>query len=457
MRYRPPVVEVPPQGTVLAGVTVVNPGLDRQEGQTVIVEGDRITRVSGGGPASSGYGDRSYVGCTVLPGLIDMHVHIPPQIRALVNVLFLAYGVTTVREVGDADGTTWRSRARIQTGEVPGPRIATCGPVMDGDPPFLPTSWPIRDVARARAAVAALADRGADFIKVHHKVSAEVLRAIREAAGEVGLHVVGHVPEGVPLEEAGIWDVQHLDGLVPYPRPTETLMDTQRRWHALDDAAIDAYVAVSREQGIRHTPTLVTYEALAHLAAPRSPDDPARRYLPRHYWAGVWDRENVPVLRAFTEEVLALMKQSAGRARDAVRRLHRAGVRLHLGTDTAAVPFVVPGASLQQELALMVEAGLTPDAAWAAGTRVSGASLGIDGLGVVRAGAPADLLIFGGDPSRDLGALSTLHGVVAGGRLYPKAALDEALARHRARFEQPFYDLFTTTLIRLSARVMANR
>jgi len=80
--------------------------------------------------------------------------------------------VTTVRETGDADGTTWRARERIQAGEVPGPRIYASGPVLDGHPPFLPTSWAVRDAAEARGAVEALAARGADFIKVHHKLSA---------------------------------------------------------------------------------------------------------------------------------------------------------------------------------------------------------------------------------------------------------------------------------------------
>ena len=117
-----------------------------------------------------------------------------------------------------------------------------------------------------------------------------------------------------------------------------------------------------------------------------------------------------------------------------VRALRSQGVPVLVGTD-AGNPFVVPGASLHQELRLLVDAGLTAEEAWEAATRRAGEVLGRRGLGTLRPGAPADLLIFREDPTRDLAALSTLEAVVAGGRLYPKPALDQALERQRAHFE----------------------
>lgn len=455
LAYRPPALDVPAPGAVLAGVSVVNPGRGRAESRTLRVAGERIAHLGSGGPvAAAGPGAGRYAGCYVLPGLIDMHVHVPPHVRPLVDLLFLAHGVTAVREVGDADGTTWRARDRIRAGERPGPRLFCCGPVLDGAPPFLPTSWAIRDAAGARAAVAALAARGADCVKVHHTLSAEVLAAICRAADEAGLRVVGHVPAAVPFEAAGIWDVQHLDGLVPYPQPPETPLDHQKGWRDLDPARIDAYVRVSVAQGLVHTPTLVAVQALARMADPQQAADPAVRWLPRHFREGMWDPESVPFFKAFTGETLALMQRSLARRQEVVGRLHRAGVRLHLGTDTLAVPFDVPGASLQQELALMVEAGLSLEAAWAAGTWAAGQSLGRPRLGTVQVGAPADLLVFGADPTRDPAAWSTLRAVIAQGRLYTKPSLDAALARHRARFERPLYDRLSTAVMRLGGRLM---
>jgi len=455
MAYSPPTVKVPPQGVILSDVNVVNPGSEQLTGRTFVVEGDRITRISCTDPQEPAVPrDNRFVGAFVLPGLIDMHVHIPPPIRELTSILFLAHGVTTVRETGDADGTTWRGRARIRAGEVPGPRVFASGPVLDGHPPFLPTSWAVRDATEAWEAVATLAAHGADFIKVHHKLSVEALTAIREAAVERGLRVVGHIPMSVPFKEAHIWDVQHLDGLVPYPQGSETPLDHQRKWRDLDPARIDFYVKASVEQGLVHTPTLTSGFALARLAAPHPPHEPAARFLPRYVREVAWNREHMPLFGRFSDETLALMTQADAQGHGVVHRLHQAGVRLHLGTDTAGMPFVVPGASLQQELKLMVQAGLSVEEAWTAGTRAAGQSLGVPSLGTVREGAPADLLIFDADPSRDLTALATLKGVIAQGRLYSKAFLDEALSRHRERFEGVLYDRLSTALTRLGTKLM---
>lgn len=446
MAYRPPRVAVPGPGVTLEGVTVVNPGRGRQEGQTLVVEGGRIVRlVPAGAPRAS-----PRWGGYVLPGLVDMHVHIPPAERALAGLLFLLHGVTAVRETGDADGGTWAMRRQTQAGRFPGPRIFASGPVLDGDPPFLPTSWAVRDAAEGQAAVERLAALGADLVKVQHMLSPEALVGIRQAAAEHGLLLAGHVPISVPLERAGIQDVQHLDGLVPYPGEGESPLDYNRRWRDLPSEYLASYVQVSAEQGLYHTPTLT---ASLSLTEPRLREEPAVQYMPRYYREVAWNtRERLPHLRLMNEQVLALMRQGFERAKELVRRLHRAGVRLHLGTDAVGMPFLAPGASLQWELGLLVDAGLSLEQAWAAGTRAAGETLGLPLLGTVQAGAPADLLLFERDPTADMAALSTLRAVVAQGRLYSVSFLQEALGRHRRRFEDPLYDRLTTTLIRQGMR-----
>jgi cytosine/adenosine deaminase-related metal-dependent hydrolase len=454
MAYRSPKIQVPPPRAILRDVTIVNPGQDRLYGQTLVVEGDRIARISPTvqqGAVKSD--DAQYAGSYILPGLIDMHAHIGPPIRELFNLLFLAHGVTTVRETGDADGTTWRGRERIQAGKVPGPRIYASGPVLDGHPPFLPTSWTVRNEVQARAAVAKLAAHGADLIKIHHKLSPEALDGIRQAAAEQGLPVVGHVPASVPFEAAGVWDVQHLDGLVPYPQPPETALDYQKRWRDLDPARISFYVQTSVEQRLVHTPTLLSSTALIWAADPDRAPDPGAQFLPRFIREVAWDRESMPLFCRFSDQISELMKQAEKRSKEVVQRLHEAGVRIHLGTDVG-MPLLIPGLSVQQELKLVVEAGLSIEGAWEAGTRAAGESLGVPLLGTVQEDAPADLLIFGQDPSRNLSALSTLQAVVAQGRLYSRAFLDRALARHRQRFEQPLYDSLSTAMLRLGMRAM---
>ena len=455
MTYRSPSIQVPPQGVILTDVTIINPGHGRHSQQTIVVEGERITRISSDAqPPATSQQTIGHPGVYVLPGLIDMHVHIPPLTRDLVSLLFLSHGVTTIRETGDADGSTWEERRRIRSGRVPGPRIFASGPVLDGKPTFLTTSWGLSSPAEAQTAIAILAARGADFIKVHHKLSPEVMVAIRETAMQKGLRVVGHIPSSIPFERAGIWDVQHLDGVVPYPQPHETLLDSQRKWRDLDSARIAFYVKTSVEQGLVHTPTLVTWESLTRMADPHFSDDPTVHLLPRYYRDGVWERRYMPLFGGFTDDVLGMMKQARERALEVAYRLNQAGVRLHLGTDTAAMPFMVPGVSLHRELEWMVKAGLDLESAWIAGTSAAGESLSMPMLGTVQVGAPADLSVFGEDPTCRVSALSTLKGVVVAGRFYSKEFLADAILRHRERFERFGYEAIITAFIRLSLQLM---
>lgn len=136
---QPPILEVPSHGRfVFSNVTVVNPDLDRRAGQTLTVEGDRIESIITYDPARGASGAPGrFAGSYVLPGLIDMHVHNSLWVgdRELFGLLFLAHGVTTVRNTGDFYGTILEKRRQVREGKYPGPRIFACGPVLDGAPP----------------------------------------------------------------------------------------------------------------------------------------------------------------------------------------------------------------------------------------------------------------------------------------------------------------------------------
>ncbi|MGH7894264.1 MAG: amidohydrolase family protein [Candidatus Binatia bacterium] len=443
--YRFPLVAVPAQADVaFVDVTVVNPGGGRDAHRTVTVAGDRIASIADAGAG----GAARFAGTFVLPGLIDMHVHHPPgrvvrDVR-LFDLLYLAHGVTSVRDTGGFDDSIWTVRREIEQGSYPGPRIFACGPFLDGDPPVWPGSRVVRTAADARAAVAAVAAAGADCVKVYERIAPDVLAAVRAAAAERRLPVVGHVPGAVPFEAARLADVQHLTGVAPGPRSVADFVAQEAAaWRALDDARIDFVVRTSRAQGIAHTPTLVVWQRMAALADPAAlRADPTAHLLPRYYREIVWHQDPRLGFRA--------LEATLPKRAEVVRRLHDAGVRIHAGTDTLS-PFVVPGASLHEELRLLVQAGLTPEEAWVAATRDAGVSLGRPGLGTVAVGAPADLLVFRADPTRDLANLGTLEGVVAQGRFYPRAMLDAAVARYRAAFDGPVADAVSMALTRLFA------
>jgi imidazolonepropionase-like amidohydrolase len=450
----PAPLALPERGALLTGVTVVNPGAGREEGRTVRVDGARIASVEASAappePAPR----------FVLPGLVDMHVHFPPPMglaqTELFAFLFLYHGVTSVRDAGDVDGTaTAPARDGAREGRFPGPRVFACGPFLDGAPPAWPNTLVVRDAAEARAAVARIAAAGFDCVKAYDRLPAEALRAAQEEAAARGLPVIGHVPRAVSYFEARLDDVQHLTGAVRDEGDLRPFPAVLAPWEAVSDAELRAIARRTAELGIANTPTLVVGERIAatrDLAASRSA--PGARLLPRLYRDVVWSREGSRLLRELTPADYALLEAAHARERRLVRELRDAGAPLHAGSDVLN-PFVVPGESLHRELALLVEAGLTPEEAWVAATRAPGDFLGrrgLAGLGRVEAGAPADLLVYREDPPRDLAALATLEAVVADGRLYPRAALDAQLARLRAYGEGWLFDRLSVAAAR---RVLA--
>lgn len=431
----PPALPVPVEREiVLEDVTLVNPGASRRAHQQILIQGGRIAAI---GPSEK----KGELPRYVLPGLIDMHVHLPPVLAPglvdLFDFLFLAHGVTTIREVGSLDGEIFRIRREIEKGERPGPRIFACGRVLDGEPMAWPIAKSIRTRAEGEAAVAELVSLGADCVKVYEHIGAEALAGVREAAARRGLPVIGHLPEAAKLDAIPLSDVQHL---------------CYTRCAALSPEEIEAFVVSSAEDGVAHTPTLVVSEgqlALAEYAAKatEAPYTAMPRFWREILWhpsfAGAFLRSpEVPdaSFHAQRREALDSMKAL-------VKRLHERGVRIHVGTDPIQ-PFVVPGASVRREMELLVEAGLSTEEALAAATSVAGETLGVADLGRLAVGAPADLLVLREDPTQDLQALGSLEMVVADGRVFTKEMLEDALEQQQRYLARTVIDL----PLRLAAR-----
>ena len=151
--------------------------------------------------------------------------------------------------------------------------------------------------------------------------------------------------------------------------------------------------------------------------------------------------------RMLDDDDFDMVEAAFARMQQAVATMHDAGVPIHVGTDTLA-PGVVPGAAFHRELALLVESGFSPEAALAAATHVGAAQLAVEGLGEVRPGAPAELIVFAEDPNVDLAALSTLAAVSRDGRLFDRADLDARLDRFRATYEAPAHAEWVTAALR---------
>src|SRR5882724_7782682 len=173
---------------VLNHVTVVDVRTGTlQPDQTVIIEGNHITFV---GPNKSvKFSGRAQLvdgrNLFVIPGLWDMHVHLVfgdwfPDAQEISLPLFVANGVTGVRDMGSELGIVQGWRNEIEAGRLIGPRIRTSGPMLDGPKPRFPSSIPIATPEDGRRAVADLKRRGADFIKLQSLIPREGVFAIAE-------------------------------------------------------------------------------------------------------------------------------------------------------------------------------------------------------------------------------------------------------------------------------------
>jgi imidazolonepropionase-like amidohydrolase len=460
-RIRLPVVlEVPEQGAVLDGVTIINPGHAPEPGRRIVIEGGRIASIEAA-PADAG---GPWAGAFVLPGLTDMHVHLPVEMylrqAELFGVLFLGHGVTTVRDAGSVDGASLDYRERVRQGEFAGPRIYACGPFVDGDPPLWPNSKVARTPEEGRAVVDELAAMGVDCIKAYTRLDAPTLAAIREAAHAKGLPVIGHVPARVPYEEALLDDAQHLIGAAGLPpEGAKTMAENLAPWRAMDKEQYALIARTALKHDLANTPTLVALDQLStveNYAFARG--GRPGRLLPRYFRDVIWNPKiGLPLLRTLREEDYAAMRETRAARFKMVRILSAAGARLHLGTDVQ-IPFVVPGESMQREMKLFLEAGVPLEEVWVYATRGAAKALNVPDHGELRAGAAADLLVFKQDPTKSLSAFETLEAVVAQGRLYPMDKLRKGMEQYLAHYEDPWFDQITQRLTELALqRMFADR
>lgn len=409
--------------------------------QTVLVRGERIAAL---GPREAvevpaGALRIDGAGRWLMPGLADLHVHLEYFDDPDLLTLFLAHGVTTVRNMdGRPYLLDWRDR--VEAGELAGPTLVTAGPLLDGDPPLLPDNTVVKDAAEASAAVVAQAEAGYDFVKVYTNLSPEAWAAIVEAAEDRGLAVAGHVPREVGIDRvlgSGQASIEHLDGYDDLIEADDSPFRDRWHWSKLylampaEAGKIRRAAERTAAAGVWSVPTLVEKEKIAPLEEMVGwLDRPEMRTLPpaaREAWdPRTWDPRRARLLEDMDAETRETLARGRRNRLALVRALHEAGAGLLVGTDTPQ-PFVIPGLAVLEEIRLLIEAGLPPEAALAAATREAGRFLG-GGFGTVEPGRRADLLLLRGNPLEDPAALERPAGVLARGRWHPEAELQAWLS-----------------------------
>ncbi len=372
-----PIPDQAPAGPIFAvvgGLLIDGTGADPLPDTAIIIEGGRVmaagprreTRIPPGAVAIDA------TGLTVLPGLVDMHVHLVDGVDLSD---FLRYGVTSVRHMGATTIARIRSiKEGVESGRIPGPRIFHCGRFVVSQPPLDPAVLPegeleqysvMHSPADAGPVVRELKEAGADFVKIKAHMTPDSLRALCEAAAQEGLPVSFDSDGGssygiMEALDGGARGVEHLSG-------------------------INFEVVAEREKALRK---MLEVKAFA-----------------------------VPTF-AVLGRIYGDVRLSA--RREFIRKFALRGGVVVAGSDTPTQG-TPAGASLHEELRYLTEAGLTPLEAIVAATGAAGRALGYQGkVGTIEVGSWADLLIVRGAPHEDISATLQIERVLKGGvQVYP--------------------------------------
>jgi imidazolonepropionase-like amidohydrolase len=442
-----------PAPIVITHATVINPGTSSvQANRTIVITGDHITSVSDTAKFQSPKIARviDATGQYLIPGLWDMHVHSAfgdwfPGGRDIILPLFIANGVTGVRDMGGDVPVLLEWRKEIAEGQTIGPRMIISGPMLDGYLPNsklrFPSSIAITTPASAVAAVDSLKAQGVDFIKVQSVISHDAYLAAAAEAHKQGLPIVGHVPDKVRIEEvveAGQKSIEHLMGIFEGCSTEEgkfikgegnlkLLLTTQ------DQQRCDTLIQLLAQNQTWQVPTLAWQRGGTFLDQRDLKHQPLDKYVPV-YWRDVtWRRFSDEMMPELLRDPLALRQQYFTRNLQMVGALHHAGVPFMAGTDAAPGVYIMPGFSLHDELANFVEAGFTPMESLQTATSNPAKFLGMEvSFGSVETGKIADLVLLSANPLDDIRNTQKINVVIAHGRLFDRAALDQILMKVEA-------------------------
>jgi imidazolonepropionase-like amidohydrolase len=408
--------------------------------QTVVIEGSRITAVGDTQRVHPPRGARVIdgEGKFLMPGLWDMHVHAMPLPH--VPELFIANGVTGIRDMYDDPPKIRDLRRAIQEHRCIGPRVVTSGKIVNGA--FVKNRNPaplmiVHTAEEARLAIRQQIKEGVDFIKIYDSLSRSVFYAIADECKRDGIPFVGHTPASVTTAEAaaaGQRSIEHLSGVLldcsSHPTLIRWLPDLTRN-HSTQQRMLDWFdpehaaslFATFVRYGTWHCPTLAVMKNTVFYDDPSLTDtrnDPNLRYL------------NLPPLpRTGKPSELAQDRAVLKQAMSVTAMMFRAGVPLLAGSDRGPAgtdPFFAPGFALHDEIELMVSAGLPVPAVLRIATLAAAQFFGRDNeLGSVSEGKLADLVLLDADPLQSIRNTRLIRAVVADGRLYDRAALDGLL------------------------------
>ena len=405
--------------------------------QTVVVNNGKITFVGEAKTAKYGKGATliEAQGKYLIPGLAEMHAHVPPvdNLEPMKEVLFLfaANGITTIRGMlGHPRHLELRSK--INSGEILGPHFYTTGPSFSGQS--------VKTPEQAASMVRQQKTAGYNYLKLHPGLSRETFDALARTAKEVSIPFVGHVSFDVGVWraiDAGYSSIDHLDGFIEGLVPgIENMTEQQVGLFGMfvadkaDTTRIPKLMQGLKAKNIWVVPTQALAERwFAPAPIEQFSQAPEMVYMApevRRNWEN--SKKN---LQANPQYNAARIKEYTQLRRKLILACQRNGVGLLLGCDAPQV-FNVPGFSTHHELQYLVDAGLTPYQALQTGTvNVAKYLNQANNSGSIKVGAVSDLILLAGNPLQDISQTRNIEGVMLGNRWLPKTYLQQELQKFK--------------------------
>ena len=367
-------------------------------------------------------------GRVMLPGLFDMHVHL----GFWDGGLHLATGVTSVRDMGNDNETLLKLMEQEQAGTLLMPRVTPAGFIEGESANASRSGFVIKNLDEAKKAVDWYHEHGWPQIKIYNSFPKDILPEVTEYAHARGMRVSGHIPAFLRAQDAvlaGYDEIQHINQvLLNFLVTDKTDTRTLERFYLpaekvadldFDSKHVQDFIALLAKRKIVIDSTLATFNFIRQKDGVLSQE-----------FAAVADNVPPDVRRGFfsgqmkipNEKTWQRYEKSYAKMIEFTGRMYKAGIPLVAGTDD------IPGFTLQRELELYVQAGLTPSqvlqvATWN-GARYARV---LDDRGAITPGRRADLILVDGDPTKDISDIRKVALVIKGDVAYYPSEVHEAL------------------------------